>query len=332
MYDLCIIGGGPAGVAAGVYAARKKIKTVLITENFRNQSADSENIQNWIGTISISGEKLASSLEEHIKSYSNDINIKEKETVLELIKNSDGTFIIKTNKTEYSSKTVLIASGSVRRKLNMKGAEKFEGKGITYCATCDGPLFSGMDVIVIGGGNSAFESASQLSAYAKSVTIVQRSDFRADPITIKKVLSNPKIRGISNVDLLEIKGDKFVESLIYNDKDTEKEVELPASGIFVEIGADPSVKYLNNEIVKFNEKNEVIVDKNQKTSQPGIWAAGDCTDGLYKQNNIAAGDAAKALEDIYKFLIATARAKTINVLKNPNKASGRVILILPGFG
>ena len=303
LYDLAIIGGGPAGVAAGVYAARKKIKAVLITENFRNQSVVSDNIQNWIGTISISGEDLATSLEKHVKNYAKDIDIREKETVTKLTKDTDDTFKINTSKSEYSSKTVLITSGSIRRKLTIKGAEKFDGKGITYCATCDGPMFTDMDVVVIGGGNSAFESASQLSSYAKSVTIVQRSDFRADPITIKKVLSNPKIRGISNVDLLEVKGDKFVTSLLYKDKDTGKEIDLPTNGIFVEIGANPSVAYLENGILKLNEKQEIIVDaKTQKTSELGIWAAGDCTDGLYHQNNIAAGDAIKALEDIYKYL------------------------------
>ena len=303
IYDLAIIGGGPAGVSAGVYAARKKIKTVLITENFRNQSVVSDNIQNWIGIISISGEDLAASLEKHVKNYAKDIDIKEKETVTKLTKDTDGTFKIKTDKSEYSSKTVLITSGSIRRKLTIKGADKFDGKGITYCATCDGPMFTDMDVVVIGGGNSAFESASQLSAYAKSVTIVQRSDFRADPITIKKVLSNPKIRGISNLDLLEVKGDKFVTSLLYRDKDTEKEIDLPTNGIFVEIGANPRVAYLENGILKLNDKQEIIVDaKTQKTSEKGIWAAGDCTDGLYHQNNVAAGDAIKALEDIYKYL------------------------------
>ena len=302
-FQLCIIGGGPAAVSAGVYAARKKIKTILITENFQNQSFVSDNIQNWIGTISISGEKLASDLEKHIKNYSKDIEIKEKETVIELAKNNDGFFNIKTNRSEYSSKTVLIASGSARRKLTVKGAEQFEGKGITYCATCDAPLFSDMDVVVIGGGNSAFESASQISAYAKSVTIIQRSDFRADPTTIKNVLSNPKVRGIPHADLIEIKGDKFVQSLIYKDKDTDKEIEIPVSGIFVEIGANPSVNYLKNGVIKLNDKEEVIVDpKNQKTSETGVWAAGDCTDGLYKQNNIAVGDGIKALEDIYKYL------------------------------
>ncbi|MFA6430259.1 MAG: FAD-dependent oxidoreductase [Candidatus Paceibacterota bacterium] len=303
VFDLCIIGGGPAGVAAGVYAARKKISTIFITEHFRNQSVVSEDIQNWIGTISISGENLASNLEKHLKNYSDAIDIKEKETVLEISKNSEGNFVIKTNKSEYTSKTILIASGSIRRKIKIKGAEEFEGKGITYCATCDAPMFGGMDVAVIGGGNSAFESAAQLLSYAKSVTILQRSDFRADPITIKKVLSDPRARALPNVDLLEIKGEQFVSGIVYKEKDSDEAKELPVQGIFVEIGSDPSVEFIQNGVVKLNKSSQIIVDaKTQATNTPGIWAAGDCTDGLYHQNNISAGDAIKALEDIYKYL------------------------------
>jgi NADH-dependent peroxiredoxin subunit F len=303
VYDLTIIGGGPAGISAGIYAARKKIKTVFITENFRNQSISSDNIENWIGTTSISGEKLASNLEKHLRAYAeNIIDIKENESVKELRKESD-YFLVKTDKVEYKSKTVLIASGSIRRKLKIKGAEEFENKGITYCVTCDGPMFSNMDVVVIGGGNSAFESASQLLSYAKSVTILQRSDFKADPITIKKVLSDPRAHTIPNVDLLEIKGNKFVNGIVYKEKDNNEIKELPIQGIFVEIGADPSVQYVKNGLVRLDEKDQVIVDpKNQKTSCEGIWAAGDCTNGLYKQNNIAAGDAIKAIEDIFKYL------------------------------
>ncbi len=302
IFDLVIIGGGPAGIAAGVYAARKKMKTILITENFRGQSAVAGDIQNWIGEISISGEELHKKLEGHLKSYAKDIEIREKEIVTKIEK-EDNLFIIITGKDTYKTKTVLIATGNIRRKLQMKGALEFEGKGITYCATCDGPMFADMDVAVIGGGNSAFESASQLLAYAKTVTIIQRSEFRAEPIMMEKILSDPKAKGITNVDLLEIKGDKFVNTIVYKDKNTDKIIELPVQGIFVEIGANPSVEFVKNGIVKLDEKEQIIIDpKNQKTNTVGIWSAGDCTNGLYRQNNIAVGDAVKAVEDIYKYL------------------------------
>jgi len=303
IFDLCIIGGGPGGVAAGVYAARKKIKTVFITESFESQSFVSENIQNWIGSVSITGKELARNLEKHLRAYAeNTVFIKEKEIAIDLKKDGE-IFNIKTNKSEYKSKTVLIASGSIRKKLKIKGAKEFDGKGISYCATCDGPLFSGANVAVIGGGNSAFESALQLAAYAKNVIILQRSEFRADAITVKKVLSDPKIKGVTNIDFIEIKGEKFVTAIVYKDKKTGKITELPVAGIFVEIGANPRIDYLKNGIVKLNEINQIIVDpKTQRTSLEGIWAAGDCTDGFYQQNNIAAGDAVKALENIFHYL------------------------------
>src|SRR3989339_259125 len=302
IFDLAIIGGGPEGVAAGVYSARKKINTILITENFRGQSAVSGEIQNWIGDISISGEELHKRLEKHLKYYSKDINIKEGEIVSLITKNND-TFLITTNKNTYQTKTVLIATGNIRKKIQVKGASDFEGKGITYCTTCDGPMFSGMDVAVIGGGNSAFEAASQLLAYTRSVTIIQRSEFRAEPIMMEKIFANPKAKGITNVDLLEIKGDKFVNAIVYKDKKTGETVELPVQGIFVEIGSNPSVEFVKNGIVKLDEKEQIIIDsKTQKTSTEGIWSAGDCTDGFYRQNNIAVGDAIKAVENIYRFL------------------------------
>lgn len=306
IYDLIIIGGGPAGVAAGVYAARKKIKTVFVTGTFDSQSTVSDNIQNWIGTVSISGAKLTEDLEKHLRAYAGDsVDIKVGEKAIDLTKSDEDTFTIKTNKSEYKARTVLIATGSVRKKITVPGAEEFENKGITYCATCDAPLFGDMDVVVVGGGNSAFESALQLSAYAKSVTILQRSQFRADKITIQKAFSSPKIKGYENVDLIEIKGDKFVNGIIYKNKITGEIIELPIGGVFVEIGANPSVEYVKNGIVKLNEIDQIVTNPmTQASSQAGIWAAGDCTDGLYKQNNIAVGDAIKALEDIYKYLKA----------------------------
>ena len=215
--------------------------------------------------------------------------------------------MVKTEKgEEFETKTILIASGSGRRKLmGVKNADLFENKGLTYCASCDGPLFDGQDVAVIGGGNAGFESASQLLAYCKSVTLIEKGDtFRADQITVQKVLANPKMSAINNADLLEIKGDKFVEGLIYKDNKTGEQKELKVSGIFVEIGQIPNTGFAK-ELVPLDEIGRVKIDAwSQKTEVPGIWAAGDCTNVLYHQNNIAAGDAVRALEDIYLYLNA----------------------------
>ena len=303
IYDLAIIGGGPAGVGAGVYAARKKIKTVFITDTFASQSTVSENIQNWIGAVSIKGQDLTDQLEKHLRSYAGDVvDIKIKERAIDISKKEE-MFVIKTNKSEYEAKTVLITTGSSRKKLTVKGADIFENKGITYCATCDAPLFADMDLAVIGGGNSAFESAAQLLAYGKSVAILARSEFKADPVTVHMVEADKKVTALSNIELVEIKGDQFVTGLVYKDKKTGEIKELPVTGIFVEIGANPSIDFIRNGIVKLNGIDEIVTDpKTQMTTQTGIWAAGDCTDGLYKQNNIAVGDAIKALENIYIYL------------------------------
>jgi alkyl hydroperoxide reductase subunit F len=305
MYDLAIIGGGPAGVAAGVYASRKRLKTVFITKNWESQSTVSEGIENWIGTIKIAGSDFAKNLEAHLRAYTGDIvDIKTGE-YCEKISKINGGFEIKTETQSFKAKTVLIATGSTRRKLAIPGADVFEHKGITYCASCDGPVFADQDVAVIGGGNAAFESASQLLAYCKSVTLLNRSDeFRADPVTVKKVLSNPKMHALLNAVPFEVKGGKFVKSLTYTDKDFGENKELAVTGIFVEIGSIPATNFAK-DLVEMDATGHVKVDpRTQSSSIKGIWAAGDCTDGLYHQNNIAAGDAVKALEDIYIHLHA----------------------------
>ncbi len=308
-YDLIIIGGGPAGTAASVYAARKRLKTLFITSEWGGQSAVSEEIHNWIGTEAISGAGLAESFKKHVMANTGDtLEVKEGAKVTNITK-EDGTegirgaslFKVSTEDgKEFETKTILIASGSTRRKLPAKGADKFENKGVTYCASCDGPLFADMDVAVVGGGNAAFESAAQLMAYCKSVTIINRSDkFRADEITVSKVSSNPKVKILTNAEITEVKGDKFVEGLAYKDKNTGEEKNLPLAGIFVEIGQIPNTDFVKN-IVTLDGYNRVKIDPwTNKTETPGIWAAGDCTDILYHQNNIAAGDAVRALEDIY---------------------------------
>lgn len=306
MYDLIIIGGGPAGAAAAVYAARKRLKTLFITSEWGGQSVVSEKIYNWIGTSSLSGAELAENLKKHVLANTGEsLEVKEGKKVISVSKNPAMTplagFSVKTESgEEFLTKTILIASGSNRRKLEAKNADKLEHHGLTYCASCDGPLFADMDVAVIGGGNAAFESASQLLAYCKSVTLLHRGDtFRADEITVEKVLQNPKMSAIKNAEILEIQGEKFVEGIIYKNKSSSKEIELKVSGIFVEIGQIPNTNFVK-DLVPLDEIGRIKIDaKSQKTETPGIWAAGDCTDVLYHQNNIAAGDAVRALEDIY---------------------------------
>ncbi len=305
IYDLTIIGGGPAGVAAGVYAARKNLKTLFITKDWESQSVVSEGIENWIGTIKIVGADFAKSLEAHLRAYAREfVEIKVGESC-ENITKVDGVFKIKTSLGSYESKTVLVTTGSFRRKLEAKGADIFEHKGLTYCASCDGPVYSGQDVVVVGGGNAAFESASQLLAYCKSVTLINRSDkFRADPVTVEAVSKNPHFKIITNAVSKEVKGEKFVSGLVYIDLNTNTDVELAVTGIFVEIGSLPTT-YFVKDLVTLDKWNHIVIDpRTQRTSVDGLWAAGDCTDGLYHQNNIAAGDAVKALEDIYLFLRA----------------------------
>ncbi len=306
-YDLAIIGGGPAGVAAGVYAARKQLKTVFITKDFEGQSFVSDGVENWIGTVKIPGAELSDNLKKHLEAYKgNIVDILEGGWVTKVEKTGEA-FTISMDKngsvTTLEAQTILIASGSRRRKLEVPGAEQFENKGITYCASCDGPLFSGQDVVVVGGGNAAFESAAQLLAYCKSVTLLQRSsEYRADPVTVEKVLSHPNMKAVTNTEINEIKGEKFVKAIVYTNKTTGEKVELPTGGIFVEIGSLPNTDFVKG-IVELDEYNHIKVDaRTQRTSVPGIWAAGDATDGLYHQNNIAAGDAVKALEDLYLYV------------------------------
>jgi len=304
IYDLTIIGGGPAGVAAGIYAARKKLKTIIFTDAFGGQSIVSPDIQNWIGTKSISGEILARQLTEHLQSYEGENLVIKNHIRVEKVDKMGNNFSITANKNEtYESKTVLITTGAHRRKLTIPGADTFEQKGITYCATCDAPLFADKDLVVIGGGNAAFETALQLFAYAKSVTLIHHSpEFKADELTIEKVLVNSKMTAIKNAETIEVKGDKFVTALVYKDKSTGETKELPTKGIFVEIGFLPTTDFVK-DLVTLNQFRSIIVDpRTQRASVTGIWAAGDCTDGLYHQNNIAAGDAVKALEDIYNYL------------------------------
>lgn len=304
MYDLIIIGGGPAACAAAVYSARKQMNTLLVTPIFGGQSGVSEEIYNWIGTPTISGSQLNADLERHVRSYEGEyLTIATGSPIVNLEKHDDAFVATDGNDKAYSSKTILIASGSGRRKLTIPGAAEYENKGVVYCASCDGPLFSGQDVVVVGGGNAGFESAAQLLAYCKSVTLIHRSQaYRADEITVEKVLSHPNMTGMLSTEPIEIVGEKFVTGMKVRNTQTGEETLIPAGGIFVEIGQIPNTHYIG-DLVTMTPTNQIAIDPwTQRTSTPGIWAAGDVSNVLYHQNNIAAGDAVRALEDIYLYI------------------------------
>lgn len=306
MFDLIIIGGGPAGTAAAVYAARKQLKTVMIIKEWGGQSTVSSDIQNWIGTPHISGNDLAESFKKHTYEYKGEyLTLKEGLFASKVEKITDGFSVTLESGEKITSKTILISTGSARRKLGIPGSDTFEHKGVVYCASCDGPLFSGMDVVVVGGGNAGFESAAQLLAYCKSVTLLNRSEtFRADEITVKKLSEHPNLKIIKNAIPTEIHGEKFVTGISYKDAVTNETKKIDCGGVFVEIGQIPATD-LAKELVEMTEGGQIKIDpRTQRTSVPGIWAAGDCTDVLYHQNNIAAGDAVRALEDIYLALKA----------------------------
>lgn len=304
MYDLVIVGGGPAGTSVAVYAARKRLKSVIITEEWGGQSNVSADVQNWVGTPHISGTDLAKSFEAHVREYAEDIVDIVSPAKVEKVEKTDTGFKTTTDKGEtYESRAVFLGVGSARRKLPAQGADEFEHKGLTYCATCDGPLFSGRDVVVVGGGNAGFETAAQLLAYTNSVTLLDRGDkFRADEVTVEKLLKNEKFKAFNNIEITEVMGDAFVTGIKYKDQNTGEETELPTGGVFIEIGMIPNTTMVK-DLVELNERGQIIVDPyTQRTSVEGIWAAGDATDGRYHQNNIAAGDAVKAIEDMYGYL------------------------------
>lgn len=306
MHDLIIIGGGPAGVAAGVYAARKRLKTLFIAESVGGQSTDSTDIQNWIGTPHISGLDLAKTLEVHLKEYASDVVTLMLGSRAGRIERVQGGFSVQVGNATHQAKAILVATGGSRKKLEVPGAAEFENKGLTYCASCDGPLFAGQDVVVIGAGNAGFESAAQLVAYCKHVTLLNRSAdvSKADAATVQAVMAHPNFRLLNSTEATEVKGSNFVSSIAIKNTATGETGEIPAAGIFIEIGMNAATDLVKG-VVDLTPQGRIKVDaKNQRTSVEGIWSAGDCTDGLYHQNNIAAGDAVKALEDIYYWVKA----------------------------
>ena len=299
LYDLIIIGAGPAGLSAAIYAVRKKINTLVLTGNTASQTSEAHRIENYLGILAISGTELIAKFRDHAKK----LNIEIKDAIeIIMIEPRGKEFRIIANNGDFSAKTIIIATGKKYRELETPGADKFKNKGITYCATCDAPLFKNKVVAVIGAGDAGQDAARQLTYYAAKIYLLNKySELRGNNLQIQAELKTcSKIEILNNSEPTEVKGDRFVKNLVYNANGQIK--ELAVDGIFVEIGSGPASKFLNG-VIKLNGRNEVIIDpKTNMTSIPGIFAAGDVTDVPHKQMIIAAGEGAKAALSAYEYL------------------------------
>jgi len=296
IYDLIIIGAGPAGITASVYAARKKLNFLVISLDIGGQTAWSGDIENYTGYQFITGPELASKFEEHLRKYG--IVLKENEEVLKLNKSGE-VISIKTNKAEYQARSAIIASGKKSKELGVPGEKEFKNHGLTYCATCDGPLFAGKSVCVIGGGNSALDAVLQLMKIAKQVYVINNTDsLGGDAIMRQKVEASGNVTILNNSRVLSVFGDKFVSAIKIKDSAGLK--ELAVQGVFVEIGLIPNVAFAGE--VEKNERKEIKIDSRNQTNIPGIFAAGDVTDVQEKQIIIAAGEGSKAALSVFRYL------------------------------
>jgi len=301
VYDLIIIGGGPSAVSAGIYAARQKTKTLLIAKDFGGQVAKkAEKIKNYPGFEEISGLELFEKFEKHLRAQSLEILIDEVERIE---KDKQGFRVFTAGQKEFLSKTALIASGGEPRLLNVGGEKEFIGKGVSYCTVCDGPLFAKKTLAVVGGGNSGFEAAIFLSKIAKKVYLLEAGPVvRADEANQEAAGKISNIEIIVSAELKEIRGDKFVRSAVYEDKNVKEEKVLKVEGVFSEIGLVPAGSFAGN-LVDFNEKKEIKIDpRTCETKTPGLFASGDVTDVKDKQIVVASGEGAKAALSVYEYL------------------------------
>lgn len=295
IYDLIVVGAGPAGITAAIYAARKRINFLVLTTNIGGQVTYSSQVENYTGFQYITGEELSAKFYEHLKHYSFNLKMEEAKS----IKPYNDLFSVKTDYSNYFGRTVIVATGRRPRELNVPGEREFKNRGVTYCATCDAPLFEGMDVAVVGGGNAGLEAVLQLVKIASKVYLIEvMPQLKADPILVEKALASDKVEIWMGSKVLEITGEKTVNGIKVQ---RGGEITLlPVQGVFVEIGSVP-----NSEMVDFVEKNqwgEIIVNCACETSFPGVFAAGDVTNVPEKQIVIAAGEGCKAALSAFRHL------------------------------
>ncbi|UCD83602.1 MAG: FAD-dependent oxidoreductase [Deltaproteobacteria bacterium] len=296
MNDLIVIGAGPAGITASVYAARKRMNCLIITGDIGGQTILSSDIENYTGYHFITGVELAQKFREHLEQFKLELKVGDK---VNLVKHEDGIVQVRTEKGEYQAKTLIIASGRIPRKLGVEGEDEFKNRGVTYCATCDAPLFSEMDVAVVGGGNSALDATLQLMKIANKIYLVDVADrLRADPIMVEKAKGSNKVIIYNNAKVKQISGDKFVQG-IKIERDG-KEEDLTVGGIFIEIGSTPASEFVKD--VAKNETGEIFVNCRCETNISGIFAAGDVTDVPAKQIIVACGEGAKASLSAFDYI------------------------------
>ena len=297
MYDLIIIGAGPAGITASVYAARKKIEFLVISKDVGGQAAWSGDIDNYTGYQCITGPELAAKFEEHMRKY--DIPLKVDETVRDISKTGQ-VITVTTDKASYEARSVIIASGKRTKELNVPGEKEFKNRGLTYCATCDGPLFANKDVAVIGGGNSALDAVLQLRRIAKRIYLVNIIDtLSGDAVMREQVEVDSSVMVLNSAQVTGILGDKFVNGIKILRQG--KEEALAVQGVFVEIGLLPNSEFA--KVIEKNQLQEIIINCHNETNIPGIFAAGDVTDVPEKQIIIAAGEGSKACLSAFRYLV-----------------------------
>ena len=301
LYDIIIIGGGPAGMTAAIYARRYDLKVLVLYEKLGGHAADAHNVENYPGILSISGMDLAAKFKEHAEKFKAEI----RQEKVERIEKATYGFHVTTTDSVYTGKTVLIATGTETKRLEIKGEKEFSGRGVSFCATCDAPFFRNKVVAVVGGGDSAVSAALYLSDIAKKVYLVhRREEFRAEPMQVKQIKKRKNLECVLNSVIQEIKGAKCVSSAIVSDINTNKVREIALDGVFIEIGAMPTSVLVTDIGVKFDDTGFITVDTAQATNVPGVYAAGDISTGSNKFMQIvtAAAEGAVAASSIYKYV------------------------------